>query len=75
MAINQINPIEKVKKGSPWLGDSHGTKGNLKPHTNNFKFLVSQKLIVIQQAVSCVGILSPYSCVESDANKKDSELI
>ena len=33
-------------------------------------FLVSQKVIVIQQAVSCVGISSPYSCVESDANKR-----
>ena len=38
-------------------------------------FLVSEKVIVIQQAVSCVGISSPYSCVESDANKKDSDLI
>ena len=40
-----------------------------------FFFLVSQKAIVIQQAVSCVGILSPYSCVESDVNKKDFEVI
>ena len=38
-------------------------------------FLVSQKVIVIQQAVSCVGISSPYSCVESDVNKKDFEVI
>ena len=38
-------------------------------------FLVSQKAIVIQQAVSCVGISSPYSCVESDANKNDLEVI
>jgi len=38
-------------------------------------FLVSQKAIVIQQAVSCVGISSPYSCVESDVNKKDFEVI
>ena len=38
-------------------------------------FLVSQKAIVIQQAVSCVGISSPYSCVESDVNKKDFKVI
>ena len=43
----------------------------------SFFFLVSQKAIVIQQAVSCVGISSPYSCVEfeSDVNQKDFEVI
>ena len=61
-------------KGSPWLGESHGTKDNLKPRTNIF-FWFPKKAIVIQQAVSCVGISSPYSCVESDANKKDLEVI
>ena len=67
------NGTAENHKGSPWLGESHGTQDNLKPRTNIFSGF--PKVIVIQQAVSCVGILTPYSCVESDANKMDSEFI
>ena len=60
-------------KGSQWLSDSHGTKGNLKPHTNNFSNVPK----IDCNIASCLmfWLFVPYSCVESVVNKKVSKLI